>query len=143
MTATDGTGLRLRPGDQPLPARNDGADDIQSLVIADIEARRQIGIGRYGTALKPFNGRDGHRDRYEEMLDWLMYERQLQVERDAMWDEGAIKERIIRALARSAGDSQADAVMAVIRALLTAVATDQHTRTAVLEDEIARLRAAL
>ena len=42
-----------REGDsQPLPTVND-SPDIQSLVIRDIEERRELGIRRYGTALQP------------------------------------------------------------------------------------------
>lgn len=73
--------LKLRDGDQPLPIKND-APDIQSQVIADIEARRQVGIARYGTALQPHNGRDALRDLYEELIDAAMYTKQLMVERD-------------------------------------------------------------
>jgi hypothetical protein len=72
--------LKLRPGDQPLPVRNDRRD-IQSQVIADIEARREVGIARYGTALQPHNGRDALRDLYEELLDAVMYVRQVMAER--------------------------------------------------------------
>ena len=50
-------GLRHREGDQPLPVRNDSRD-IQSMVIDDIRARRELGISRYGVALQPGNGRD-------------------------------------------------------------------------------------
>jgi len=35
------------------------------MVIADIEARRQVGVQRYGTALQAHNGRDALRDAYE------------------------------------------------------------------------------
>jgi type I site-specific restriction endonuclease len=67
--------LKQRPGDQPLPTPNDSAD-IQSLVIADIVARRELGRQRYGTALQAHNGRDVERDLYEELLDAAMYQRQ-------------------------------------------------------------------
>lgn len=72
--------LRLREGDQPLPVPN-GELDVQSQVIADIEARRQVGISRYGTALQPFNGRDALRDLYEELLDACCYIKQVLIER--------------------------------------------------------------
>ena len=71
--------LKQRPGDQPLPIPND-EPDIQSQVIADIEARRELGIKRYGSALQPFNGRDALRDAYEESLDQTMYLKQALVE---------------------------------------------------------------
>ena len=73
--------MKLRPGDQPLPVVND-EQDIQSQVIADLEARRLVGIARYGTALQPFNGRDVLRDIYEELLDACCYVKQAMVERD-------------------------------------------------------------
>lgn len=71
-----------RPEDQPMPAKND-RPSVQSMVIADIEAREQVGISRYGTALQPFNGRDALRDLYEELLDGAMYVKQQMIERDA------------------------------------------------------------
>jgi hypothetical protein len=73
--------MKLRPGDQPLPVVN-GRDDIQTMVIADIEARRQVGIQRYGTALQAHNGRDMLRDAYEEALDLAVYLRGVIEERD-------------------------------------------------------------
>lgn len=73
--------LRQRSGDQPLPVPN-GLPDVQSMVIADISTRREIGIGRYGTALQPRNGRDALRDAYEEALDLACYLRQAIAERD-------------------------------------------------------------
>lgn len=73
--------LRQREGDQPLPVAND-RPSIQSLVRADIDAREQVGISRYGTPLQPFNGRDVLRDAYEEALDLACYLRQLIYEKD-------------------------------------------------------------
>jgi hypothetical protein len=80
--------LRQRPGDQPLPVPND-QEDIQTQVIRDIEARRELGISRYGTALQAGNGRDALRDLYEELLDAAMYARQLMCERDVARSENA------------------------------------------------------
>lgn len=69
-----------RPGDsQGMPTKNDHLD-IQSMVISDIEARRAVGIERYGTALQPFNGRSALLDAYEEVLDLAMYLKQKLVE---------------------------------------------------------------
>jgi hypothetical protein len=59
-----------------------GNPDVQSMVIADIEARRELGRQRYGTALQPHNGRDVLRDAYEEAIDLAMYLRQAIAERD-------------------------------------------------------------
>jgi len=69
-----------RPGDsQPMPTAND-EPDVQSAVIADIEARRLVGIARYGTALQPHNGRNALLDAYEEVLDLAMYLKQRLIE---------------------------------------------------------------
>ena len=65
-----------------MPTVND-RPDIQSLVIADIEARRLVGISRYGTALQPFNGRNALLDLYEELLDACCYVKQRLVEEEA------------------------------------------------------------
>lgn len=74
-------GLRQRPGDQPLPIPND-LPTMQSLVMADIAEREQLGISRYGVGLQGHNGRDALRDLYEELLDACMYLRQVMWERD-------------------------------------------------------------
>lgn len=79
--AVDGRTLKLRPGDQELPRVND-LPCVQDLVQRDIEARKRVGIQRYGTPLQPHNGRDVLRDAYEEALDLAMYLRQLMWERD-------------------------------------------------------------
>lgn len=80
-------GLRLRPGDQPLPVPNDNPG-VHSMLIADIEARRDLGIKRYGVALQAGNGRDALRDAYEEALDLSVYLRQAIEERDMARREG-------------------------------------------------------
>ena len=64
----------------PMPIPND-RPSVQRMVIADVEARRLIGIERYGTELQAFNGRDALVDAYEEALDLVMYLRQLIEER--------------------------------------------------------------
>jgi hypothetical protein len=71
-----------RPGDSqelPNPEANKG-QDVQSMVIADIEARRQVGIERYGQALHTFNGRNALLDLYEELIDATMYVKQQLIE---------------------------------------------------------------
>jgi hypothetical protein len=75
-----------REGDsQPLPTRNDHPD-VQSAVIADIQARRDVGIARYGTPLQPFNGRNALQDLYEELLDAACYAKQKLVETEQTAD---------------------------------------------------------
>jgi hypothetical protein len=66
--------------EQPMPTQND-QPSVQHMVIADIQARMQVGLERYGTLLKPGNGRDALRDLYEELLDGAMYARQAIEER--------------------------------------------------------------
>lgn len=68
--------------EQPMPALNAGRS-IQDLVIADMEARKAVGLARYGTLLRPHNGRDMLRDAYEEALDLAVYLRGAIAERDA------------------------------------------------------------
>jgi hypothetical protein len=68
--------------DEPPPVKND-LPCIQDLVIADIEARKAVGLERYGTLLQPFNGRDALMDAYAEALDLCQYLRQAIEERDA------------------------------------------------------------
>lgn len=55
--------------------------DIWRLVIADMEARRLVGIERYGTPLQARNGRDALMDGYQEALDLCAYLRQAIEER--------------------------------------------------------------
>lgn len=68
--------------EQPMPTKNE-QPCIQDQVIADIEARKALGVERYGTLLQPFNGRDALRDAYEEALDLCQYLKQALVERAA------------------------------------------------------------
>lgn len=63
---------KQREGDQPLPTPN-GHPSIQDALIERIEARKQVGIERYGTTLQPFNGRNAILDAFEESLDLTTY----------------------------------------------------------------------
>jgi len=67
--------------EQPPPIPND-RPAIQDLVIADMKARKAVGLERYGTLLQPGNGRDFLRDLYEELLDACNYVRGAMFERD-------------------------------------------------------------
>lgn len=87
--------------DQQLPVHNN-TPAIQDLVIADIDARKQLGLKKYGTLLQANNGRSFLQDLYEELIDACMYvkgaleeerlavEKQLQLEKeyiqDQLWD---------------------------------------------------------
>ena len=46
---------------------------VGEAVIADLRARKHVGIERYGVALQAFNGRDMGLDAYEEALDLAVY----------------------------------------------------------------------
>jgi hypothetical protein len=52
------------------------------MVMLDIEARKKVGIERYGTVLQPFNGRSALMDAYQEALDLAIYLRQLLYEEE-------------------------------------------------------------
>jgi hypothetical protein len=42
-------------------------------VLEDIQERKRVGIARYGTPLRPFDGRVNWIDLYQELLDALNY----------------------------------------------------------------------
>jgi hypothetical protein len=65
----------MNPGQQ-APVPNDGPS-IHDLVTADIEARKTLGLNKYGTLLQAHNGRRGLKDVYEELLDAVCYLRQV------------------------------------------------------------------
>ena len=65
---------------QPLPNHNHHPA-VWDLVIEDIEKRDAYGVAKYNTRLQPHNGRDALRDVYEELLDAVVYIRQLMYER--------------------------------------------------------------
>ncbi len=69
--------------EQPLPTTdNTHHPRVYALVHDDIKARVHLGIHRYGVPLTPHNGRDALRDLYEELIDAVMYTRQVIYERD-------------------------------------------------------------
>lgn len=89
-------GLRLRPGDQPLPT--EGEENVQAALIAHIEKRKALGLKRYGRPVQTFNGRDATQDLMDELLDGATYAMQVKMEREATQD------RINRALAKHHAD---------------------------------------
>lgn len=78
--------------EQNLPTANDQTP-VQDLVIADIEARKAIGIAKYGTLLQPFNARRPLVDAYQESLDQTIYLRQKLEEESQLADA---LERVLR-----------------------------------------------
>jgi hypothetical protein len=66
--------------DQPAP--DGGWGNVQALVRADLEERERIGVERYGSPLRLFNGRDALVDAYQEAMDLTVYLRQAITERN-------------------------------------------------------------
>lgn len=58
--------------EQPKPQANEHPPIVPQ-VIADLQARMQLGIDRYGVALQPANGRNMLQDAYEEAQDLTIY----------------------------------------------------------------------
>lgn len=67
---------------QPPPIPNN-SPSIHDLVIADVLARKALGLQKYGTLLQAHNGRKVLQDWYEELLDALCYAKQALIE----WDD--------------------------------------------------------
>ena len=67
--------------EQPPPIHSDHPA-VWPLVIADMRRRDAFGEGKYGTRLRPHNGRDSLLDAYQEALDLCVYLRQRSYERD-------------------------------------------------------------
>ena len=80
----------MRKTAQPEPLPKNGKQDVVDLVLADIQARVEMGMEKYGTKLQTFNGRDALWDAYQEIIDLAMYLRQEIAEREAETaDDGA------------------------------------------------------
>ena len=69
---------------RPQKDPEEGVTAITPLIMEDLESRRELGINKYGTELKSFNGRDSLRDAYEEALDLALYLKQAMIERDSI-----------------------------------------------------------
>jgi hypothetical protein len=67
-----------REGDQELPVR--GARSVFAEVRRDLDSREAVGVRRYGRSLETFNGRDACRDLEEELLDGIVYAKQVRLE---------------------------------------------------------------
>ena len=72
---------------QPPPSESHLSVPVIDLVQADLLARKEMGLKKYGTVLKTHNGRDALTDFVQEQLDGLMYIRQLQEEMKALSGE--------------------------------------------------------
>ena len=67
--------------DQPSPIYSEHPA-VWPLVITDMLKRDAFGEGKYGTRLRPHNGRDALLDAYQEALDLCVYLRQSLYERE-------------------------------------------------------------
>ncbi len=65
----------------PQPAPSPGNVNVGELVLADIQARIDLGKAKYGTLLQTGNGRDALLDAYQEAIDLTMYLKQALLER--------------------------------------------------------------
>jgi hypothetical protein len=75
---------KSREGDQRLP---DGAGEcVQDRVIAEMQESKKVGLQRYGSTLKTFNGRRGVQDIQEEARDLFIYLTQLRMESETNRD---------------------------------------------------------
>lgn len=61
---------------EPPPTLRPTLPDVWELVMRDMEKRADAGYQRYGTRLRPFNGRCPLVDAYQEALDLCAYLRQ-------------------------------------------------------------------
>lgn len=57
---------------QPKPVPNNGPS-MHTLVIKDIEERREYGLKKYDSLLQTYNGRNFLQDAYEEVQDLIVY----------------------------------------------------------------------
>jgi hypothetical protein len=114
---------KQRAGDQVIPDGDEAEPDIQSLVILDVQQRRQVGIERYGQGLRPFNGRDTLLDAYEESVDLTTYLRSLlemqRADRERMRQE--VSREVHEALGPALGGSLAGVIEIVAERVTTRV----------------------
>lgn len=76
---------------EPAPTAHDETLPIvHELVRADLLSRLEFGVAKYGTELRPRNGRNALRDAYEEVLDMAVYLRQ------ALWEQEHPAEQVDR-----------------------------------------------
>jgi hypothetical protein len=67
--------------EQPVP-QDSNHPPVWPMVMQDMINRNSVGMAKYGTTLKPHNGRDALIDAYQEALDLCVYLRQAIYERD-------------------------------------------------------------
>jgi len=107
--------------DQPAP--DGGWGNVQALVRADLEERECIGVERYGTPLRIFNGRDALVDAYQEALDLVCYLRQLLAEQERLSAEDLPWSVSLEALAAAERASHgAEDILSAVRQAVFAAA---------------------
>lgn len=67
---------RRPPAATPEPPPAGNGREVLPLVLADLQARAEMGYEKYGTKLRCRNGRNALLDAYQEALDLAMYLRQ-------------------------------------------------------------------
>lgn len=72
---------KTREGDQPLPTT--GRECVQDLIIAEMQESKRVGMSRYGSTLRTFNGRRSIQDVAEEVRDLHVYLTQVRAESEA------------------------------------------------------------
>ena len=75
------TKRKNRPEDQEMPVPND-LPSMHDAAVEAIQARKALGVSRYGVALQPANGRNAIQDLAEEVVDAAVYAAQVVWEQD-------------------------------------------------------------
>ena len=65
---------------EPEPPPKHGEKIVVDELIKDIQDRKTFGYGKYGTYLMSNNGRNAIVDMYQELLDALIYCKQILIE---------------------------------------------------------------
>lgn len=74
---------KQRDGDQVLPQADVNTPCVQDRIIAEMEESKRVGLERYGSVLRTFNGRRSIQDVREEARDLFVYLTQVQMEVEA------------------------------------------------------------
>lgn len=105
-------------------------------IVTDIRDRQLLGIRRYGRPLVTFNGREGLRDLYEELLDGLFYIRQIINEHDQTLEALPILAGCLAAYARGLDDNGVQASLVIEDVFGEADAPDEEREEYEREDTI-------
>lgn len=74
---------------------------INRQLVADLTARMEMGVAKYGTPLMTHNGRDPLVDAYQESLDLVMYLRQAEAEHGIEEQQYFLALNLARSLCRA------------------------------------------